>query len=208
MNNKEKALICISKLETEYPVAECSLKYSDPFQLLVATRLAAQCTDLRVNLVTPRLFSKFNTVYDFAKAEISDIEECIKSCGLFKTKARDLKAMAVMLSEKYNGIVPNTIDELIKLPGIGRKTANLIVGDIFGKPAVVVDTHCIRLTHRLGFHNTKDPFKIEKLLKEILPENKSNDFCHRLVLHGRAVCDARKPNCSICCLNDICDKNI
>ena len=205
MDKKEKALLAVDLLEKEYPEAICSLVYSDPLQLLIATRLAAQCTDKRVNMVTPALFERFKTAEDFANAELCDVENYIRSCGLYKTKARDIIAMCKMLCDKYNGIVPDTIEELTKLPGIGRKTANLVVGDIFGKPAVVVDTHCIRITGRLGLHNTKDAVKIEKILRELLPPLKSNDFCHRLVLHGRAVCDSRKPDCAHCCMKDICD---
>lgn len=204
MDNKEKALRAVELLEKEYPDAVCSLEYSDPLQLLIATRLAAQCTDKRVNMVTPALFEKYHTAEDFAKAEISDVEELIKTCGLYKTKARDIVNMCAMLCDEYGGTVPDTIEELVKLPGVGRKTANLVAGDIFGKPAVVVDTHCIRITARLGLHNTKDAVKIEKLLRELLPPERSNDFCHRLVLHGRAVCDARKPACERCCLSAVC----
>ena len=198
---KEIMLKAVEALKKEYPDAICSLTYKDPLQLLIATRLAAQCTDNRVNMVTPALFERFKTVSDFADAEVSQVEEYIKSCGLYKTKARDIVLMAQCLESNYNGEVPDTIEELTKLPGIGRKTANLVVGDIFGKPAVVVDTHCIRLTHRLGVHNIKDPKKIEFILRDLLPPEESNDFCHRLVLHGRAVCDARKPKCEICCMN-------
>lgn len=205
MNDKQKAEKAVSLLEKEYPEAICSLTYKDPFQLLVATRLAAQCTDARVNLVTPDLFRKFPNIHAFANAEPKDIEECIKSCGLYKTKARDLSLMSKMLLEKFDGKVPDTIEELIRLPGVGRKTANLILGDIFNKPAVVVDTHCIRLTARIGFHNSKNPLTIEKILLKLLPKEKSNDFCHRLVIHGRAVCKARKPDCPKCCLKNICD---
>ncbi len=205
MTPKEKADKAVMLLEKEYPDAVCSLVYTDPLQLLIATRLAAQCTDKRVNMVTPALFSRFPDAQSFAQAEPEEIEEYIRSCGLYKTKAKDISAMAKMLCEKHNGVVPDTIDELIKLPGIGRKTANLVVGDIFGKPAVVVDTHCIRITSRLGFHNIKDASRIEKILRPLLPEDKSNDFCHRLVLHGRAVCTARSPKCNICCMKDICD---
>lgn len=205
MTDKEKALKAVEALEKEYPEAVCSLVYDEPLQLLIATRLAAQCTDKRVNMVTPALFEKFETAKDFAEAEVSDVEELIRSCGLYKTKARDIVAMCKMLCEKYNGVVPDTIEELVKLPGVGRKTANLVVGDIFGKPAVVVDTHCIRLTSRLGFHEIKGPVKIEKILKNLLPPEKSNDFCHRLVLHGRAVCDARNPKCEECCMKDFCN---
>lgn len=202
---KKKALKAVQLLEKEYPDAICSLVYADPLQLLIATRLAAQCTDKRVNMVTPALFERFKDVYAFADADADEIGTYIYSCGFYKTKSKDIVAMCKMLIEEYNGIVPDTVEKLIKLPGIGRKTANLIVGDIYGKPAVVVDTHCIRITGRLGFHSIKDPAKIETILREILPPEKSNDFCHRLVLHGRAVCDSRKPKCNDCCLKDICD---
>ena len=204
MTDKEKAEKAVLLLEKEYPDAICSLDYTDPLQLLIATRLAAQCTDKRVNMVTPALFERFPDANSFAEADVEEIEELIKTCGLYKTKARDISAMAKMLCSEYGGIVPDTIEDLVKLPGIGRKTANLVVGDIYGKPAVVVDTHCIRITSRLGFHSTKDAVKIERLLRELLPPEASNDFCHRLVLHGRAVCDARKPKCDICCMSSIC----
>ena len=205
MDNKVKAEKAVELLEKEYPDAVCSLVYTEPLQLLIATRLAAQCTDKRVNIVTPALFRRFPDAEAFAKAEISEVEDLIKTCGLYKTKARDIVMMCKMLCDEYNGVVPDTLEELIKLPGIGRKNANLVVGDIFGKPAIVVDTHCIRITGRLGFHQTKDAVKIEKLLREVLPADRSNDFCHRLVLHGRAVCDARKPKCESCVMKDICD---
>lgn len=178
--------------------------YTDPLQLLIATRLAAQCTDLRVNMVTPALFDRFKTVDDFAQADITEVEEYIKSCGLYKTKAKDIVNMCIMLRDRFGGKVPDTIEQLTTLPGVGRKTANLMIGDIFKKPAVVVDTHCIRITGRLGFHTIKDAAKIEKILRDILPPEESNDFCHRLVLHGRAVCDARKPKCDICCMREFC----
>lgn len=206
MDKKEIALRAVEALKQEYPEAICSLVYTDPLQLLIATRLAAQCTDARVNMVTPALFERFKTVDDFAEATADEVAEYIKSCGLYKTKSRDIVALAVMLRDKFGGVVPDNIDDLIKLPGIGRKTANLVCGDIFGKPAVVVDTHCIRITHRLGLHDIKDQKKIEFLLRELLPENESNDFCHRLVLHGRAVCNARKPLCEKCCMSDFCSK--
>ena len=204
MTDREKALSAVERLEKEYPDALCSLQYKDPLQLLIATRLAAQCTDKRVNMVTPELFSKYPDAGAFAAADISDVEECIKTCGLYKTKAKDIIAMCRMICDSFGGNVPDTIEELVKLPGIGRKTANLVVGDIYGKPAVVVDTHCIRITSRLGLHSSKDAAKIEKILRELLPPEKSNDFCHRLVLHGRAVCQARTPKCSECVLSDIC----
>lgn len=204
MDNKERATLAVNALKKEYPEAICSLTYTDPLQLLIATRLAAQCTDKRVNIVTPALFKRFPSVRDFAEAKTGEVEEYIRSCGLYQTKARDIVAMCRMLCEKYNGIVPDTLEELVKLPGIGRKTANLIMGDIFGKPAVVVDTHCIRITSRLGFHDIKDAAKIEQILKKVLPPDESNNFCHRLVLHGRAVCKARKPDCDACCMKGFC----
>ena len=204
MDKKEKALKAVMLLEKEYPEAICSLVYTDPLQLLIATRLAAQCTDKRVNMVTPALFERFPSVQDFAEADVGEVEELIKSCGLYKTKARDIVAMCRTLCEEYSGRVPDTVEELIRLQGVGRKTANLVVGDIYGKPAVVVDTHCIRITGRLGLHASKDAVRIESILRELLPPEKSNDFCHRLVLHGRAVCDARKPKCAECCMHDIC----
>lgn len=206
MTKKQIAQMAVDALKKEYPDAICSLQYTDPLQLLIATRLAAQCTDARVNMVTPKLFERFPTVDDFAQATADEVAEYIKSCGLYKTKSRDIVEMAKMLKEKFGGVVPDNIDDLITLPGIGRKTANLIVGDIFGKPAVVVDTHCIRITRRLGLHKLKDQKKIEFELRKLLPPEESNDFCHRLVLHGRAVCDARKPKCDICCMKEFCKK--
>ncbi len=205
MNTKQKALFAVETLEKEYPEAICSLDYNDPLQLLIATRLAAQCTDKRVNMVTPQLFAKYKDANDFANAQVSDVEDIIRSCGFYKVKAQDIVNMSKSIISDFGGNVPDTIEELTTLSGIGRKTANLIVGDIFGKSAVVVDTHCIRITSKLGFHNSKDAYKIEKILREILPADKSNDFCHRLVLHGRAVCIARKPKCEICCLKTICN---
>lgn len=205
MTDKEKAKLAVDALKKEYPDAICSLVYTDPLQLLIATRLAAQCTDARVNMVTPKLFATYKNVYEFAEANVEDVEQIIKSCGLYKTKARDIVAMCKVLRDDFNGVVPDNINQLVKLPGIGRKTANLIVGDIFHKPAVVVDTHCIRITSKLGFHNIKDAVKIEKILREILPPDESNDFCHRLVLHGRAVCTARSPKCDKCCMKDFCN---
>ncbi len=204
MTNQELAQLAISALAQEYPNAYCSLQYKDPLQLLIATRLSAQCTDARVNLVTPALFRDFKNVYEFASASPEDIEPYIMSCGFYRTKSRDIVNMCKLLIEKFNATVPSSIDELLELPGVGRKTANLIVGDIFGKPAIVVDTHCIRITKRLGFHNLKDPAKIEQVLREALPPMQSNDFCHRLVLHGRAVCRAKNPLCEKCCMNSFC----
>ena len=204
MDNKEKALKAVELLENEYPEALCSLEYTEPLQLLIATRLAAQCTDKRVNMVTPALFERYQNVNDFANADVEEIGKYIYSCGFYKTKSKDIVEMCKMIISNFNGIVPDTVDDLIKLQGVGRKTANLIVGDIYKKPAVVVDTHCIRITNRLGLHNTKNPEKIENILRKLLPPEKSNDFCHRLVLHGRAVCDSRKPKCENCCMKHIC----
>lgn len=208
MDKKQIALMAVDSLKAEYPDAICSLVYTDPLQLLIATRLAAQCTDARVNMVTPALFERFKTSQDFADSTPEDVAEYIKSCGLYKTKSKDIVAMAKMLCSEFGGVVPDNIEDLTKLPGIGRKTANLVCGDIFGKPAVVVDTHCIRITKRLGLHDLKDQKKIEFALRDLLPPEESNDFCHRLVLHGRAVCTARNAKCESCCMQDFCPKNI
>lgn len=205
MNNKERALKAVELLEKEYPLALCSLDAVSPFELLVATRLAAQCTDARVNLVTPALFEKYKTLDDYINADITDIEEIIHSCGFFRQKAKDIAGMAKMLREDYGGTVPDTIEELTSLPGVGRKTANLIIGDVYGKPAVVTDTHLIRISNLLGLVQTKNPLKVELALKELLPPDKSNDFCHRCVLHGRAVCVARRPACESCVMSGICE---
>lgn len=204
MTLKETALNAIEMLKIKYPDAICSLVYSDPFELLVATRLSAQCTDARVNMVTPALFERFKGVDAFAEADVEEVGEYIKSCGLYKTKAKDLVKMAQQLRENYNSQVPDSIEALTTLSGVGRKTANLIVGDVYHKPAVVVDTHCIRITRRLGLHNEKDAGKIEKILKNILPPEESNDFCHRLVLFGREICTARSPKCDTCPLAYFC----
>ena len=200
--------IAVKLLETEYPNAKCSLDYEDPYQLLISTRLSAQCTDARVNMVTPKLFQRFPTPKSLSEGTIDEIEELIKTCGLYKTKAKDLKGIGEMLSNEFGGKVPGTMEELLKLPGVGRKTANLVLGDIFNQPAVVADTHFIRLCGRMGFLNTKDPLKVETAMRKILPPEKSNDFCHRAVLHGRAVCTARRAYCEKCCLFDVCDKKI
>lgn len=208
MTKKQIAANAVQALKKEYPDAICSLEYKDPLQLLIATRLAAQCTDARVNMVTPALFERFKNVDDFANATPDEVAEYIKSCGLYKTKSNDIVALAKMLRDEFDGKVPDNIDDLTKLPGIGRKTANLVVGDVFGKPAVVVDTHCIRITRRLGLHDLKDAKKIEFILRDLLDPSESNDFCHRLVLHGRAVCTARSPKCENCCMNEFCKKKI
>jgi len=206
MTTKKIALEAIEALKIKYPNAICSLTYSDPFELLVATRLSAQCTDARVNMVTPALFERFKGIDAFAEADAEEVGQYIKSCGLYKTKAKDLVKMAQQLRENFNSTVPDTIEALTTLSGVGRKTANLIVGDVFGKPAVVVDTHCIRITRRLGLHSEKDAGKIEKILRGLLPPEESNDFCHRLVLFGREICTARNPKCDACPLNSFCLK--
>lgn len=206
MTKKERVLLAVEGLEKLYPDAICSLNYSSPFQLLIATRLSAQCTDARVNIVTPKLFSEFPTPKEMATAPLARVEELIKTCGLYKTKARDLIGIAKMLMDNFGGRVPDTIEELTTLPGVGRKTANLVCGDIYGKPAVVTDTHFIRLSNRLGFVNTKEPLKVENEMRKLLPPEKSNDFCHRSVLFGRDICTARTAHCEKCPLNDFCPK--
>jgi len=204
MTKKQRVDFICGALEKEYPLADCSLTVYNPLQLLLATRLSAQCTDKRVNMVTPVLFERFPDAAAFAAADIADIEEIIKPCGLYKTKAKDLKAACTTLQEKFGGQVPGTMEELLSLSGVGRKTANLVLGEVFGKPAIIADTHCIRLSNRLSLCDTTDPYKVEMALKAILPPEKSTAFCHRLVHHGRAVCTARKPNCDACCLKSVC----
>ncbi len=205
MTKKERALAIVNLLKNAYPDAACALQYKQDYELLFATRLSAQCTDARVNLVTRDLFVAFPTLQSFADAPLEAIEEGIKTCGLFRTKARDLKACARMLLDDFGGKVPDNMADLLKLPGIGRKTANLILGDIYGQPAIVTDTHCIRLSNRLGFvKDQKDPVKVETALRGLIPPAESSDFCHRLVLHGREVCTARAPKCEGCCLASAC----
>ena len=204
MAKKQRALLAIDALKQRYPEGICSLQYTEPLELLIATRLSAQCTDARVNMVTPALFERFPTLEAFAEADPEEVGEYIHSCGLYKTKARDIVAMARMLRDEYGGVVPDTVEELIKLPGVGRKTANLVCGDIYGKPAVVTDTHCIRIAGRLGLVDSKDPYKVERQLRELLPLEESNAFCHRLVLFGREICSARSPRCADCPLSDHC----
>ena len=204
MTKKERALACVEALKKEFPDAECALVAGDPFQLLVATRLSAQCTDARVNMITPALFAKYPTTEAFAAAKLSDVEELVHSCGFYHAKAKDIIGAAQAVLERFGGIVPDNIEDLTSLPGVGRKTANLIVGDVYGKPAVVADTHLIRISNLLGLVDTKDPKKVELELKKILPPDESNNFCHRMVLHGRAVCIARRPQCAACCLKDYC----
>jgi len=201
---KTEVLEIIRLLEESYPEPICALEYKKDYELLFAARLAAQCTDARVNTVTPVLYKKYPTLEALAGADIKDMEDIVHPCGFYRVKARDIIAASAMLLGVFNGRVPDTMEELLRLPGVGRKTANLILGDVHKKPAVVVDTHCIRLSNRIGLVNTKDPKKIETTLRKILPPEKSSDFCHRLVLHGRAVCTARNPACSICTLAGIC----
>lgn len=208
MRKKERAEAAVKLLEQLYPDAVCSLEYTDAFQLLIATRLSAQCTDKRVNMVTPVLFDEFPDARSMASADLSRVEELIKTCGLYKTKAKDLIGIGKMITEEYGGVVPDTVEELTRLPGVGRKTANLVCGDIYGKPAVVTDTHFIRLCNRLGLVDTTDPLKVETEMRRLLPPDKSNDFCHRTVLFGRDVCTARKANCDECVLNGICPKKL
>lgn len=204
MRTPEQVREILRTLAQAYP-AECSLQYQKDYELLFAVRLAAQCTDERVNQITPALFARFPTLEAFAAAEPEDVEPYVRSCGFFRAKARDIVLCARKLVAEYGGRVPDTMEALTSLPGVGRKTANLILGDVFHAPgAVVVDTHCIRLSNRMGFVDTKDPPKIEAALRAVLPPEKSSDFCHRIVLHGRAVCTARAPKCEGCCVAHVC----
>lgn len=205
MTKKQRAVAAVEGLKARYPDAICSLTAENPLQLLIAVRLSAQCTDARVNLVTPALFARFPTLDSLADADPNEVGEYIRSCGLYKTKAKDIVATCRMLRDVYGGVIPDTVEELTKLPGVGRKTANLVCGDVYGKPAVVADTHCIRITGRLGLTDgSKDPYKVEMQLRKVLPPEESNDFCHRLVLFGRDVCSARSPKCEKCPLSEIC----
>ena len=205
MTKKQRAIAAVEGLKAVYPDAICSLRAENPLQLLIATRLSAQCTDARVNMVTPALFARFPTLDSLADADPEEVGEYIRSCGLYKTKAKDTVAMCRMLRDVYGGVIPDTVEELTKLPGVGRKTANLVCGDVYGKPAVVADTHCIRITGRLGLTDgSKDPYKVETQLRKVLPPEESNDFCHRLVLFGRDTCSARAPKCGECPLREIC----
>lgn len=206
MTKPEIAQAAVAALKTEYPDAVCSLVSRSPLELLIATRLSAQCTDARVNLVTPALFARFPDLDAFCASSAAEIAPYIRSCGLYQTKARDIYAMCCAIRDRFGGEVPHTLDDLTSLPGVGRKTANLIMGDIYGAPAVVADTHCIRINNRLGLCDSKDPLKVERQLRALLPPEESNAYCHRMVLHGRAVCDARKPACSRCCMASFCPR--
>ena len=207
MKTPQQVRAMVDGLKQLYPDGICSLQYKKDYELLFAVRLSAQCTDERVNQVTPALFARFPTLKAFAQADVEEVGEYIHSCGFFRAKSRDLVLCAQMLLSQHGGKVPGTMEELVALPGVGRKTANLILGDVFHTPGVVVaDTHCIRISGRLGLTNgTKDPGKVEKQLREILPPEESNDFCHRLVLHGRAICTARQAKCGMCPLAPVCD---
>jgi endonuclease-3 len=204
MTKKQLAKEVIQRLAKEYPDAHCTLAYDKAWQLLVSVRLAAQCTDARVDKTTPLLYAKFPSVEALAAAEVSEIEEIVRPCGLGHSKARDISACMKILNEKYNGNVPDDFDELLGLPGVGRKSANLVMGDVFGKPAIVTDTHCIRLSNLIGLVDVKEPAKVEAELRKIVPPEDGNDLCHRFVEHGRKVCVARRPDCGNCCLHDIC----
>ena len=205
MNKKELALEVIERLKNEYPDADCTLEYDQAWKLLVSVRLAAQCTDARVNVVVKGLFEKYPTVEALAAADVADIEEIVRPCGLGKSKARDINACMRMLRDEYHSQVPDDFNALLKLPGVGRKSANLIMGDVFKKPAIVTDTHCIRLCNKIGLvDGIKEPQKVEMALWKIVPPEEGSDLCHRFVMHGRAVCNARKPECEKCCLSDIC----
>ena len=206
MTKKERVFNAIEILKKEYPEAICSLEYENPFELLVATRLSAQCTDARVNMVTPELFSTYKTLDDYVNADLEDVERIIKSCGFYRDKAKSIIGMAKMVRDNFGGRVPDNIEDLITLPGVGRKTANLIVGDVYGKESIVVDTHMIRISNRIGLVNVKDPVKIERELKKVVPAEEGAAFCHRIVLFGREHCPARKPKCETCPMEKNCKR--
>ena len=206
MKNPAEVNAIIAELERLYPDALCSLQYKKDYELLFSVRLSAQCTDARVNQVTPALFARFPTLESFAQADEEEVGQYVHSCGFWRAKAHDLVASAQMLLRDFGGKVPDNMEDLLRLPGVGRKTANLILGDIYGKEGYVCDTHCIRITGRLGLTDgSKDPLRVEKQLRTCLPPEKSSDFCHRMVLHGRAVCTARNPHCDACTLRPLCD---
>ena len=203
---QEKVRNIIEALKVDYPQSVCALHYETDYQLMIAVRLSAQCTDERVNMITPALFARFPSLEAFAAADVAEVEELVHSCGFYRHKARDIVLACQALLEKHGGKVPNTMEELLALPGVGRKTANLLLGDLFAVPgSVVCDTHCIRISNKLGLAKGKEPEKVEQQLRAILPPEESSDFCHRIVLHGRAVCTARKPQCENCSLAKWCD---
>lgn len=204
METAQRMAGVLAALKDAYPNPVCALQYEKDYELMIAVRLSAQCTDARVNQITPALFAAYPTLDAFSNADIADVETMVRSCGFYRHKARDIVLGCQMVRDVYGGKVPDTMEALLKIPGVGRKTANLLLGDLYGKPAVVCDTHCIRITNKLGFTVGKDPVKVEQQLWKILPPEESSDFCHRLVLHGRAVCDARKPACDRCTLAPFC----
>ena len=207
MNKKTEFVLKLKEIfDVEYPGACCSLVFEKPYELLIATQLAAQCTDARVNIVTKDLFERYKSIEDFANADQSELESYIHSTGFFRNKAKNIIACCKMLVSDFAGVVPDTMEDLVKLPGTGRKTANIILGDVYGKPSVVVDTHCIRLSNRFGLTKNKDPHKIEMDLKKIVPEDYQTHFCHTLVFHGRAYCKAQRPDCENCPVSEICPK--
>ena len=201
----EKVTNILSALKAAYPDALCALHYGKDYELMIAVRLSAQCTDARVNLVTPALFARYPTLESFAEARVEDVEEMVHSCGFYRHKARDIVLACQMLLRDYGGKVPDNMEDLLKLPGVGRKTANLLLGDIYGQEGYVCDTHCIRICGKLGLSQGKDPVKVEMQLRQVIPPEESSDFCHRIVLHGRAVCTARNPQCGKCTLAPFCD---
>jgi len=204
-NNQSRTITIISRLKEKYPLADCTLDYeTEPYKLLIMARLAAQCTDARVNIVAKDLFEEFKSIEDFADCDLEKLEKSIFSCGLYKTKAKNIKDMCAMLVNDFNSQVPENMNDLLKLPGIGRKIANLIRGDVFGKPAIVTDTHCIRISNRLDLADSENPQAVEKQLVKIIPPEESNDFCHRLVLFGREICKSQSPKCGECFLRDVC----
>lgn len=204
MTKKQRAAAAVQILKERYPDALCSLTYEKPYELMIAVRLSAQCTDARVNIVTKTLFEQYPTLRSFAEADLPALEEAVRPCGFYRTKAKSIRDAARRLLEVYGGVIPDTMEELLTLPGIGRKTANLLLGDVYGKPAVVADTHFIRITGRLGLTAHKEPEKVEADLRKLLPPEESSDFCHRVVLFGRDVCRARSPKCSECPLRELC----
>lgn len=208
MDKKSRVIEIIKVFDRLYSDADCTLDYKDPLQLLISTQLAAQCTDARVNIVTQSLYKKYKDVYDFAKADLSELEQDIKPTGFYHNKARNIKETCKMIIEKFDGKVPDNLDDLLSLPGVGRKTANLVLGDVYGIPGIVIDTHAKRLSNRIGLSNNEDPTKIEFDLMEIVPKENWSKFCHQLVYHGRAVCNARKPECSKCEILDCCEYGV
>lgn len=205
MEVTEKVTNIIEGLKALYPDALCALQYKKDYELMIAVRLSAQCTDARVNQITPALFAAYPTLESFAEADIADVEELVRSCGFYHHKARDIVLACRMLLSDFGGKVPDNMEDLLKLPGVGRKTANLLLGDIYGQEGYVCDTHCIRICGKLGLSRGKDPVKVEMQLRQVIPPEESSDFCHRIVLHGRAVCTARNPKCSQCTLAPFCD---